>query len=190
MHAWLYRSESPAHPRRPTCLQGGQGYRLYIDARLAAETNRDGGRPLRLDQRLHLCGRADGDPSRSYEGALSQLALFDRALGQDQVQELFDQVAVGALAGQQAAGSPAAGSGSAGGGAGEAGGTVGSSQQATAAPQPCSLRPPSAAAISRGGPAQLCSGGQVGFACQACSSAHALHTAELQSWVQRPSCTS
>jgi hypothetical protein len=46
-----------------------------------------------LDQPLRLCGRADGDPSRSYEGALSQLALFDRALGPLDVLALYTKVA-------------------------------------------------------------------------------------------------
>ncbi len=46
-----------------------------------------------LDQPLRLCGRADGDPSRSYEGSLAQLALFDRALGPLDVQALHARVA-------------------------------------------------------------------------------------------------
>ena len=49
----------------------------------------DGGGPMRLDGPITLCGRVDGDPSRRFTGALSQLALFDQTLSEEEVLQLY-----------------------------------------------------------------------------------------------------
>ncbi len=52
----------------------------------------DGGGRMRLGGPIVLCGRSDNDTSRGYNGALTQLALFDGPLTPVQVYEIYQQV--------------------------------------------------------------------------------------------------
>ena len=51
----------------------------------------DGGAPLRMDGPIVLCGRSDNDSTRGYNGRLTQLALFNRALTPVEVYASFLQ---------------------------------------------------------------------------------------------------
>lgn len=54
----------------------------------------NGGDPLGMDQPLLLCGRSLGDPSRAYDGRLTQLAIFNASLTPTQVAAIYAAVSV------------------------------------------------------------------------------------------------
>ena len=67
--------------KRATMLSGVNGTNLHID----------GGAPMRLDGPIVLCGRFDNDTTRGYNGRITQLAIFNRALTPVQVYAIFQQ---------------------------------------------------------------------------------------------------
>lgn len=52
----------------------------------------DGGRPMMLDGRMVLCSHSDPTFSRHYNGGISQLSIYDTALGSAQVEAIYNQV--------------------------------------------------------------------------------------------------
>lgn len=46
---------------------------------------------------IYLCGRADGDPSRSFSGSVSHLSLFSTVLSGAQIRDLYRTVLVDTL---------------------------------------------------------------------------------------------
>ena len=95
---------------------GVKGLQIYVDGGFAGEMkspqtytdeNGDthqatGGAPITLDGTLHLCARADLDPSRFFSGSVANLRIFNSALQADQVKALYDtdvQVANARVAG-------------------------------------------------------------------------------------------
>ncbi|KAL4430893.1 hypothetical protein ABPG75_006149 [Micractinium tetrahymenae] len=84
-----------------------KGYRLYVDGRLVNQLSAgtsyytpeglsipvDGGDPILLDGNPVLCARSDDPSGRHYDGQLAYLSLFDSALDEGQVQELYETVA-------------------------------------------------------------------------------------------------
>ncbi|KAL4426385.1 hypothetical protein ABPG77_004679 [Micractinium sp. CCAP 211/92] len=84
-----------------------KGYRLYLDGRLVNQLSDgtsyytpgglsipvDGGDPILLDGNPVLCARSDDPSGRHYDGRLAYLSLFDSALAEGQVRELYETVA-------------------------------------------------------------------------------------------------
>lgn len=52
-----------------------------------------GGHPIFADGDIFLCGRTDHDPDRHFDGALTQLSLYDESLTSVQIKQLYDLVA-------------------------------------------------------------------------------------------------
>lgn len=52
----------------------------------------DGGSPITLDAPIHICGRVDGEPSRGFQGLMSQLMIFDGALVSADVETIYRQL--------------------------------------------------------------------------------------------------
>eukprot|EP00212_Chloropicon_laureae_P003902 CAMPEP_0197488208 /NCGR_PEP_ID=MMETSP1311-20131121/3186_1 /TAXON_ID=464262 /ORGANISM="Genus nov. species nov., Strain RCC856" /LENGTH=1764 /DNA_ID=CAMNT_0043032175 /DNA_START=186 /DNA_END=5480 /DNA_ORIENTATION=+ len=90
---------------------GKKGYRMYVDGVLAGEAPPsvilrqlesgltdipgvyvDGGDPLGLTGKIHLCGRVDKDSDRHFGGALSHLSLWDAVLSNGEVAALYSGV--------------------------------------------------------------------------------------------------
>lgn len=86
-----------------------KGFQLYLDAKLAATLplpqpwvtsdptgssigESSGGAPMHLDAPLRLCGRADGDLSRSFDGLVTELSIREVAATASEVQSMWDAV--------------------------------------------------------------------------------------------------
>ena len=52
----------------------------------------DGGAPMNLSGPIILCGRSTNDTIRGYNGRITHLALFDKALTPDETSAIHDQV--------------------------------------------------------------------------------------------------
>ncbi|BDA48704.1 hypothetical protein COCOBI_12-3860 [Coccomyxa sp. Obi] len=94
---------------------GSRGFLVYVDGNLAASLPStdpnalnatldnvnlllDGGRPIFFQGGyIYLCGRADGDPSRSFSGSVSHLSLFSTVLTATQIRDLYRTVLVDTL---------------------------------------------------------------------------------------------
>ena len=67
-----------------------QGWVLYLDGQQAAQITHavtdlsqlqtPGGDPLLLNNSVHLCGRADSEPDRFFDGTLAALSFFNQSL--------------------------------------------------------------------------------------------------------------
>ncbi|KAK9917704.1 hypothetical protein WJX75_007350 [Coccomyxa subellipsoidea] len=98
-----------------THQDGTAGFQVYIDGNLAASLPStdpkalnatmdnvnlllDGGRPIFLQNgAIYLCGRADGDPTRSFSGSVSHLSLFATVLTAAQIRDLYRTVLLDTL---------------------------------------------------------------------------------------------
>ncbi|KDD76511.1 hypothetical protein H632_c200p2, partial [Helicosporidium sp. ATCC 50920] len=91
--------------------QGGRGFQLYVDGRLAADLNDEdqagaeaaagvahpannhnvtGGDPLHADGLLTLCSRSDQDPDRFLSGSLAHLILWNRSIDAPAWKSLYE----------------------------------------------------------------------------------------------------
>ncbi|KAK9839475.1 hypothetical protein WJX81_004373 [Elliptochloris bilobata] len=82
-----------------TTLASAQGYAVYVDGFLrgALQAPRaffhvDGGDPMNITSDIVLCGRADHAPGRTFNGLISQLAIFNDALSAFQVRQMYAAV--------------------------------------------------------------------------------------------------
>uniref|UniRef100_A0A1D1ZX47 LamG-like jellyroll fold domain-containing protein n=1 Tax=Auxenochlorella protothecoides TaxID=3075 RepID=A0A1D1ZX47_AUXPR len=84
------------------------GYSLYLDGRLAASMydlmldskglriRASGGHPITSSDNIHLCARFDEADDRYYDGYLAHLMLFDHAVREEQVAQLYNAYAMSA----------------------------------------------------------------------------------------------
>ena len=79
---------SPTHPQ--LCCLLLQGWVLYLDGQQAAQITHavtdlrqlqtPGGDPLLINNSVHLCGRADSELDRFFDGTLAALSFFNQSL--------------------------------------------------------------------------------------------------------------
>lgn len=62
---------------------------------------------------IYLCGRADGEPTRSFSGAVSHLSVYSTVLSATQIRALYRSVVLGTFAAWSAAAAPIGAPGSA-----------------------------------------------------------------------------
>ncbi|CAD7694655.1 unnamed protein product, partial [Ostreobium quekettii] len=74
---------------------GTHGYRLFVDGVLVGEkkgeSNVPGGDPIDIEGKIHLCGRSDGNSDVHFDGSVAHLALYNKALGQQEILALYEE---------------------------------------------------------------------------------------------------
>ena len=62
-----------------------QGFQIWVDGLLMAQTDLNGGQPFANVSTIVLCGRSDLAPERFFDGKIAHFALYDQAIDNNTV---------------------------------------------------------------------------------------------------------